>query len=191
MMRFNKQNSPFYGSGEVTFVDQFNAEHSRDIEPAECPHQDNYYYQTIANIRRYKGVRQLPEVASAPIALDGDFSDWASVSPEFRDDIGDPVRRNHPGWGSEGVYQNRTGRHDIMSAKVSLDDQNLSFYVRTLEPMEAPQKSTGCAFPGCRREPNNGWLGYDFIIRSAERGPSDLLYYNNMGGRKETYHWTH
>ena len=104
MMRFNKQNSPFYGSGEVTFVDQFNAEYSRDIEPADCPHQDNYYYQTIANIRRYKGVRQLPEVASKPILLDGDFSDWATVSPEFRDDIGDRFAQPS-GWGSEGIYQ--------------------------------------------------------------------------------------
>lgn|GEM_PF-205040 len=190
MMRFNKQNSPFYGSGEVTFVDQFNAEYSRDIEPAECPHQDNYYYQTIANIRRYKGVRRLPEVASNPILLNGDFSDWAAGSPEFRDDIGDPVRRNHPGWGSEGIYQNRTGRHDITSAKVSLDDENLSFYVRTLEPMGRPsEKHWMLLFLDVDENPNNGWLGYDFIIRSAEEEPERFAVLQQHSGQEGDYHW--
>ena len=32
--------------------------------------------------------------------IDGRFQDWAAVRPEFRDTIGDPVRRNHPGYGS-------------------------------------------------------------------------------------------
>ncbi|MGI6347195.1 MAG: family 43 glycosylhydrolase [Limisphaerales bacterium] len=191
MMRFNKQNSPFYGSSEVTFVDQFNAEYSRDIEPAECLHQDNYYYQTIANIRRYKGVRQLPKVVSAPITLDGDFADWASVEPEFRDDIGDPVRRNHLGWGSEGTYRNLTGRHDIISAKVSLDDQKLSFYVRTLEPMGRPsEKHWMLLYLDVDENPANGWLGYDFVIRSAEEEPERFAVLQKYSGEKGSYHWT-
>ena len=53
-------------------------------------HTDNYYYQMISGIRKYKGVRQ-PPVARRDysIAIDGQFDDWASVQPEFRDTAGD------------------------------------------------------------------------------------------------------
>ncbi|HEX2971074.1 MAG TPA: hypothetical protein VHP11_02005, partial [Tepidisphaeraceae bacterium] len=49
--RFNEK-APFHGSGPVTFVDQFNTEYSRDIEPMKGGHGDNYYYQMVAHIRR-------------------------------------------------------------------------------------------------------------------------------------------
>ena len=38
------------------FVNQFNDEFSTDIEPVNGDLMDNYYYQLVANIRRYKGV---------------------------------------------------------------------------------------------------------------------------------------
>jgi hypothetical protein len=38
----------------VMFVDQFSEEFSRDIEPMKGGHGDNYYYQLVANVRRYK-----------------------------------------------------------------------------------------------------------------------------------------
>src|SRR5438093_1263384 len=77
----------------VMFVDTFNQPNSRDIEPMKGGHGDNYYYQMVSNIRRYKGVRK-PPAASAPatIRLDGSFRQWDSVRPEFRDDIGDAAR---------------------------------------------------------------------------------------------------
>ena len=93
-MRFDHR-APFHASGPVIFVDQFNEEFSRDIEPMQGGHGDAYYYQMIANIRRYKGVRPLPPVRPQPITIDGRFEDWAAVEPEFRDNIGDPVQRDH------------------------------------------------------------------------------------------------
>ena len=103
----------------VMFVDEFDQEHSRDIEPMQGGHGDNYYYQMVSYIRRYKGARPVPPVTPAPIRIDGRFDDWAAVGPEFRDPIGDPMRRNHPGWGSAGPYVDTTGRNDIVVAKVS------------------------------------------------------------------------
>ena len=44
----------------VMFVDQFDEEHSRDIEPMQGGHGDNYYYQMVSYIRRYKGVPAAP-----------------------------------------------------------------------------------------------------------------------------------
>ena len=182
MMRFNKQNSPFYGSGNVTFVDQFNEEYSRDIEPALAKHGDNYYYQTIANIRKYKGVREIEPVSSAPIQIDGVFTDWIPVYPEFRDDIGDPVHRNHSGWGKSGIYKNHTGRNDIISAKISISKNNLYTYVRTFEPMHAiKQDHWMLLFLDTDENSTNGWMGYDFMIRSHPENIDQALVQKHTG----------
>ena len=152
----------------VMFVDQFNQEHSRDIEPMNGGHGDNYYYQMIAAIRRFKGVRPLPAVTPTPIRIDGRFEDWTRVTPEFRDDIGDPVQRDHPGWGKAGPYVNKTGRNDLIAAKVSGDDTNLYFYVRTREPLSPPTDPNWMLlFLDTDRNPTNGWLGYDFVVNQA------------------------
>ena len=54
---------PLYGTGPVTFVDEFDTEFSRDVEPMKGGHGDNYVYQMIANIRRLQGRRPIPAVA--------------------------------------------------------------------------------------------------------------------------------
>jgi hypothetical protein len=47
-------------AGETFFVDDYNPEFSRDIEPMRGGFGDNYYWQMVANIRRYKGARPVP-----------------------------------------------------------------------------------------------------------------------------------
>lgn len=128
-------------------------------------HGDDYYYQLIANVRRFKGARPIPPVRSRPIKIDGQFDDWRDVSPEFRDDIGDPVVRDYKGWGNAGRYVNRTGRNDIVAAKISMDESNVCFYVRAQQPL------TPCADPNwmmlfinADQNSTNGWLGYDFVV---------------------------
>lgn len=173
MGRFDEHAS-FYGVGPVSFVDQFNNEYSRDIEPANCPHQDNYYYQTIANIRRYKGVREAQKVVSHHIQLDGTFADWKAIRPEFRDDIGDPIHRKWHGVGTNITYINQTGRNDIISAKVSLSKDILFTYVRTLEPMGNPARPHWMLLLlDVDQNHRNGYgrFGYDFIVRSAPENP--------------------
>jgi len=47
--------------GETYFVDVYNQEYSRDIEPSSEPLiRDNYYLQTVSNLRKYRGVRKIP-----------------------------------------------------------------------------------------------------------------------------------
>ena len=46
--------------------DQCNQEYSRDIEPMKGGHGDNYYYQLIDNVRRFKGV-SAPSAPSEPM----------------------------------------------------------------------------------------------------------------------------
>ncbi len=107
----------------VEFVDQFDREYSRDIEPMKGGHGDNYYYQLAANVRRYKGISAIPK-ASSPrsIDLDGGFESWKDVAPEFLDDAGDTSPRDHDGAGGTH-YVNRSGRNDLVACKVARDDK--------------------------------------------------------------------
>jgi hypothetical protein len=184
-MRFD-QHAPFHASGPVTFVDEFNGEFSRDIEPMKGGHADDYYYQMIANIRRYKGVRPLPPVTPQPITIDGRFRDWAAVEPEFRDTIGDPVKRDHAGWARDQLYVNQTGRNDIIAAKVSLDATNVYFYVRTRAPLTPfSDPNWMLLFIDADHDARTGWLGYDFIVNRVNVRAQATTLERNAGG----YRW--
>lgn len=141
-MRFGAKDNGFEGRGPVTFVDLFNREYSRDIEPMQGGHGDAFYYQFIANVRRYKGARALPKASGVKsIAINGTFSQWNSVAPEYRDHRFDTEHRDTAGWGNAGRYVNKTGRNDFVRSKVARDATNIYFYVQTREPIS--RASTG------------------------------------------------
>ncbi len=163
----------------VMFVDQFDHEHSRDIEPLRGGHGDDYYYQFASYVRRYKGARPLPALASHPIKIDGRFNDWGDVQPEFRDTIGDEARREHRGWATNVTYRNITGRNDIVAAKASWSKTTAWFYVRTREPITSPGGTNWMLlFLDVDADTKTGWLGYDFVANHA--GPGSLE--RNIGG---------
>jgi hypothetical protein len=181
------QPSGFYGDGPVTFVDEFNREYSRDCEPMLGGHGDAFYWQLVANIRRFKGVPAIQPVQSKPIVIDGKFDDWAAVRPEFRDDIGDPVQRDHAGWGKGSHYSNRTGRNDIVAAKISADARNIYFYVRTQAPLTPPTDPNWMLlFIDADRNARTGWLGYDFAVRRYHPQTNKATLEHQTG---DAYHW--
>ena len=62
--------------GETFFVDRYDSEFNRDIEPMRGGYADNTYWQMSANIRRYKGARPVPAVSRGiPSAA------WKAVKP--------------------------------------------------------------------------------------------------------------
>ncbi|MGY4385821.1 hypothetical protein ACVWYN_002869 [Pedobacter sp. UYP24] len=141
-MRFNDGASgTFLGKkiskGETYFVDLYNAEFSRDAEPENGLTKDNYYYQLVDNIRKFKGVRKLQtlKVIDHTILVDGKFGDWINVEGVYKDDEGDTYHRKHPGWGRIKEYVNTSGRNDIIQCKVASDKRNVYFYVKTKEKL--------------------------------------------------------
>ncbi len=147
------------------FVDAYNQEYSRDAEPMTAGHTDNYYYQLISYIRKYKGVRP-PEKSSGKktIRIDGSFSDWNGVRPEFRDPIGDTMHRDFRGWGKLH-YTNRTGRNDIVRCKVAYDNKNVYFYVETAAPLTSwRDRSWMHLFIDADQNTRTGWHSYDYIV---------------------------
>lgn len=168
----NKGNQSFLGEvrpeGSSFFVDAYSQEYSRDIEPMEGGHTDNFYYQLVSNIRRYKGVRKRPVATKDyPIRIDGLFDDWDDVAPEFSDTIGDTLHRDEPGWGNAGRYVNRTGRNDFETLKVSCDKDNVYFYARTSHPItKHTDKNWMLLFIDTDQDHETGWNGYDYLINS-------------------------
>ncbi len=93
------------------FVDQYNAEFNRCIQPMKAGYTDNYYMQMVQNIRRYKGARPLPELRGLNrMKINGDFSDWHTISIDYRDTRGDVFHRDNKGYGGLH-YSNKSGRH--------------------------------------------------------------------------------
>jgi hypothetical protein len=179
--------SGFHGDGPVTFVDQFNREYSRDCEPMLGGHGDAFYWQLIANIRRFKGVRPIPPVQSGRIEMDGKFGDWAAITPEFRDSIGDPVQRDHAGWAKGSRYVNKTGRNDLVAANVSAGADKIYFYIRTREPLTPPSDPNWMLlFIDADRNAKTGWLGYDFVVRRYDAQTHRAVLERNESG---SYRW--
>lgn len=150
----------------VIFVDEFDEEHSRDIEPMKGGHGDSYYYQLADYIRKYKGSRKPPVAGpEQTIKLDGDFLQWNHVTPEYRDEIGDTFHRNHPGYNTSTRFVNNTGRNDLTVMKVSRDDRYIYFYAKTSKPItDYTDPNWMMLFIDIDRNHATGWEGYDYLI---------------------------
>lgn len=147
------------------FVDQYDQEYSRDCEPMAGGHTDNYYYQLAAWVRRYKGVRPIPS-GNGPgnVSIDGQFDDWDAVQPEYRDTIGDVKHRHHRGYG-DLVYDNTTGRNDLVISKATFDADAIYFFAQTAAPLTpSTDPMWMLLLLDVDQDATTGWLGYDYVI---------------------------
>jgi hypothetical protein len=168
--------------GDSYFVDVFSKEFNRDIAPMKDGYTDSYYYQMLSYIRQYKGMEAPPEFSGPKsISVDGDFSDWADVSPLFEDPPGDVMHRNFRGYEAGSMFVNKSGRNDILSSKVSYDGDSLYFLVFTQEIL-SPSSDTlwMLLLLDVDRSAFTGWEGYDYLInhRISSPGLSTLKKWN-------------
>jgi len=178
---FMRRNSPYF------FVDQYNAEFNRAIQPMKGGYTDNYYMQMAQNIRRYKGVRPVPALKGiSTIKIDGNFSDWKNITVEYRDTKGDVFHRDHLGYA--GIhYTNNSGRNDIITCKVAVDKTNISFYAETDSALTASAGNNWMLLLiDADKNPSTGWYGYDFLVNKKIAGnKTSVMQYRN-GEWKET-----
>ena len=163
--------------GQSFFIDLYNEEYNRDIEPMKGGYTDNYYYQLVANIRRFKGL-PVPEIASPAqiIAIDGQFNDWANVKPDYLDPRGDIVHRNWPRADKKFNYVNNSGRNDLFICRVAHDTKNAYFYAKTtgkLTPLTG--KNWMLLFINADQSARTGWNGYDFLINQKIAGSQTTI----------------
>ncbi len=154
--------------GDPYLVDEFNIEFNRDIEPMKGGYTDNYYYQLVENIRRYKGMNRLPKtITEKTITIDGNFDEWESVEYKFIDISGDTLKRDAQGYikTKEHKLVNNTGRNDFVSAKVAFDSDNIYFMIETKEAITSyTDPEWMLILIDSDMNHKTGWEGYDYII---------------------------
>jgi hypothetical protein len=167
---FMRRDSPYH------FWDQYNHEFSRTIQPMKNGYTDNYYMQLAQNIRRYKGIRPIPELTGIrSVKIDGDFDDWNKDFVEYRDTVGDTIHRDHPGYGSLH-YKNDSGRNDIIVSKVAVDMDTISFYAESNEPLTQPTDPNWMLLLiDADKDTNTGWYGYDYLINGKVKDDKATL----------------
>jgi hypothetical protein len=167
----------------VVFVDQFDEEFSRDIEPQKAGHGDNYYYQMVANIRRYKGAPPVPQPSPAvTIHTDKDFAQWSVVHPDFFPEAGTPITRDFKG--VSGLhYSNQSVRNQFTAFKVARDQSNVYFYVHTRGHITSPHDPDWMwLLIDADQNASTGWQGYDFILNRTIDRKGRAWLEKNTGG---------
>ena len=135
---------PEWQQQQNAFPDEFSQEKSRDIEPMRGGHGDNYYWQMVANIRRFKGM-------PAP--------DYV-----YRTHQGNTFHRNHPGWGNAWLT-NEKGRNDLVAADVKESAKRLVFSAACAAPVTAPEDDRWMnLYIDVDCDHATGWEGYDYAV---------------------------
>lgn len=148
------------------FIDQYNAEFNRTIQPMRDGYTDNYYMQMAQNIRRYKGVRPIPvNHGVKKIAIDGRFDDWTGVDVVYRDTRGDVTFRDAKGYAGLH-YTDSTGRNDFHDSKVAVTrDGRVAFYVRTATAITSHTDNNWMLLlVDVDQDSSTGWYGYDLLV---------------------------
>lgn len=165
-----------------SFVDQFDWERSRDIEPNKGwgDKGDVYYLQLIDYVRKFKGMEKPEEISPQKTIQIGKLNDWEDVKPYYRHYKGNTMHRDHYGC-YKAYYINNTGRNDIAGAKVARDNYNLYFYVETAEDLSPKSdRNWMMLFIDTDRDKTTGWNGYDYIVNHVTPG-SKAVVEKNVG----------
>ncbi|MBR5124967.1 MAG: hypothetical protein IKU90_07520 [Clostridia bacterium] len=151
------------------FVDQYNAEYSRDCEPSAGILKDHYYYQLVDYIRQFKGTNPIEKASwEKLIDVNGGYGQWADLTPVYNDYFGLPDRDfdgyKDPYTGKRLHYTNDSGRNDIYDAKVARDYENVYFMVRTVEELTPYTDAYWMRLYIDMGESDKNWENYEFIL---------------------------
>lgn len=168
------------------FPDTFNDEYSRDLEPTRGELGDNYYYQFVNFVRRYKGVREIPSPTTATtIQMDGSEAQWATVGPYYAANIDNIGDRNSPGYiGTH--YSDYSGRNDIIGAQVARDDEYLYFHVECANDITPHTDPLWMHLYIDSDGENNGWNSFDYVVNKSAASDTTVVLEKFTGNGYET-----
>lgn len=152
--------------GETFFQDLYNEEFNRDIEPMKGGYTDNYYYQLVANVRRFKGLSSLDKPTPLQtVSINGKFAEWSSIKPVFKDFQGDIANRDWLRYDNKARLINKTGRNDIVESRITYDKDFIYAYAQTARPLTPiTGRNWMLLFLDIDRSKKTGWEGYDLVV---------------------------
>ena len=148
-----------YAGFKNAFVDTFDSENSRDLEPVKGFLKDDGYVMLVDFIRKYKGVRPAPPASEEKtIDISGSPEQWSGVLPEYLNYY-DAYERTDKGQGA--VYEGRTV-NSIESAKVARDGEKIYFLVKCRGNIDKTATEFLHLYINSDRNYATGREGYDF-----------------------------
>ena len=168
------------------FPDQFDDEHSRDIEPSKGDLKDHYYYQLVNASRQFQGARPIPTPSAAQsIDLGAGAEQWSTAAPYFAAYIGNTGDRDAKGYGSLH-YTEFSGRNDIIGARVARDDENVYFYVKCNEDITPYTDPLWMVLYLDTDQQNQGWETFDFVLNKTSPTATQAVLERFTGNGYET-----
>ena len=155
--------------------DQFNDENGRDIEPSRGDLKDHYYYLLVNYVRKYKGVRPIPD-PSDPITIDLSAGQdvWQNVAPYYAAYIGNTGDRDAFGYGKIH-YTEASGRNDIIGAQVARDNDYLYFRVECKDNITPYTDKLWMNLLIDSNQENSGWNSFDFVVNKSPASASTVV----------------
>lgn len=175
-------------AGESYFIDVYNQEFSRDIEPSsESLIRDNYYMQMVSNVRKLKGVHKIPTPAVCKTInmTTTDLTQWDDVQPTFYDEEGDV---KYTSSSAQKAACLKRPSADIISAKVTKDVDSLYFLAQTVgvTPLATdPNVRWMSVLIDADCKYTTGWEGYDYMLTCESSSKFRLYAYNKTSKKWE------
>lgn len=178
-------------STQIAMVDQYDREHSRDIEPDIDGYLDTYYLQMVHNIRRFKG--SLPRVEASgekTIDIRSGKDQWRDVLPEYLNARGGACNRDCDGY-SGTHYVNSSAQNNIVRCKVARDADNVYFYAECADKIVTSECGCMTLYIDSDRSHKSGWEGYDLVInrKKASGGYTDIERHVMLPNDNNAYVW--
>lgn len=175
-----------WGDVPNAFPDQYNDANSRDIEPTKGALKDYYYYQFVANVRRFKGMNERKyQPESKTIDISGSLDQWNDEKIiSYNHYTKNTYERDCDGFGCTH-YTGEGIRNDIVTAKVSYDSKNLYFYVETLDALTSETgKNWMRLLLDTERATKNSkdWEEFEYILGRVSPKDGKMLLEKSTGG---------
>ena len=174
-----------WGGTENAFPDQFSDEYSRDIEPAKGILKDHYYYQLVANIRRFKGMSSAENIETVNTTIDifGNDSQWNSVTNEYKHYINSTRARNADSW-QDVHYESDTMRNDFKTVKVTYDKENVYFRIETVNDITSYKDNAWMRLfiDTDSTGKSDNWEGFEYVINRENATENQVIIEKSTGG---------
>lgn len=160
-------------SNSVWFVDCFNEEFSRDIEPMKGGYEDAFYLQMISNIRKFKGQTDKAKApVKAAIDINAGADQWQSVTNRYLSVNQANYSRDAKSVDRKITYQIPEARNNIQEVKITHDENTLYFLIKTekdITPYDGKPNWMNL-FIGTGEVKLQGWESYNFVVNQNVSG---------------------